>query len=599
MEVREIIEAAQTAKTWSAYRRAAQKLRSMPGPNSEELPQRVRAAFLGSFTLEPVADFAVVEAAAAGIRLETYVGGYGQFGQEILGLTGGLDEFAPDVTFLMVELDSLVGRVSGRLPRDSGRQAAEGILSLADTFAKRYKGVLVLNTLVEDTQWPLHITVDDATRAIREANHLLLQACVDNPRVQLCDLDALAAYFGRREAVSPELRHMARIPFSEGFLALLARKIVFHVRACRGMTRKCLVLDCDDTLWGGIIGEDGIAGISLGPDSPGREYLDFQRAVVELQQMGVILAINSKNNLDDVLQVLRSHPHMLLRTEHFASIQANWNDKATNMQQIAEDLNISLDTFVFVDDNPTERAMMRAMLPEVYTLELPTSPSLFGRTLREMGEFAKASVTAEDRMRGQLYVAQRQREELRRTAVSVEEFLRSLEMVVSIRAAGSADIKRVAQLTQRTNQFNLTNRRYDESEVAELLNRGDARVYTVNVRDRFGDNGLVSVAILTTRDESWHVDTFVMSCRVIGRQVEDVLVDRVLRDAVASGVDTVRGKYVRSSKNGLVADLWRRMQFEPIEVRDDYSEWQVDVTNRTFRDFEYVCLETEKVDTEA
>jgi FkbH-like protein len=596
MRVEEIVGSAQAAKTWLAYRRAAQALSEIQNGNALELPHRIRTAFLSSFTVEAVVDFTVVEAAAAGIRLETYVGGYGQFSQEILGASG-LDDFEPEIAILMVEFEALVNRVAGRLPADAGRRAAESIVSLADAFTKRFKGTLVMSTFVEGEHWPLQIVMDDTTRAIREANQLVMAANVDNPRVHICDLDALASYFGRREALSPELLHMARMPFSEDFLALLARKIVSHLRAHRGMTRKCLVLDCDNTLWGGIVGEDGIEGIALGPDSPGREYVDFQRAVLDLQQQGVILAINSKNNLDDVLHVLRSHPHMLLREDHFASIQANWNDKPSNMRLIAEELNIGLDSFVFVDDNPTERAMMRAMLPEIHTLELPLTPSLYGRVLRETGEFAKASLTDEDRMRGQVYAAQRKREELKRSTVSVEDFLQSLEMVVSIGLARPSDIKRIAQLIQRTNQFNLTNRRYSEANVADLLRQNSARVYVLNVKDRFGDNGMVGAAIVVIDGDVWRIDALVMSCRVIGRRVEDLLVDRVVMDAAANGAPAVHAEYVRSSKNGLVSEFWQRMRFEPIELRSDYSAWRIET--KAYESGEPGCVRLAQANDEA
>ncbi len=593
MDLKAILEETNGTGSWLVYRRVAERIRAQLDASGLDLPKRIRAAFVGSFTMEPLVDFTVVEAARVGLGLETYVAPYGQFNQEILAPGSGLSEFAPEITILMVEFDSVVGVDEIKSHGDAARQAVQQVVSLAEEFTKRHKGTLVVSTFVETGQWPLHILVDDTTKGIRESNQLLFRAFGDEPRVQISDVDSLAAYYGRREAFSPEMLHMARVPFSEGFLALLARKLVAHIKAERALVRKCLVLDCDNTLWGGVIGEDSLDGIALGPNWPGREYVDFQRAILELHQQGVILAINSKNNYDDVMQVLRTHPHMVLRENHFASIQANWEDKPSNMRRIVEEINIGMDSLMFVDDNPTERAMMRAMLPDVYTLELPPSPSLYGQALRETNEFAKASITEEDRMRGQAYADQRKREELRQTAATVEEFLQSLETVASLRMARTSDIKRVAQLTQRTNQFTLTNRRYSEADVASMLQDRRSRVYVLGVRDRFGDSGTVGAAIVVGEEETWRIESFVMSCRVIGRQVEDVLVNQILRDASRRGIRHVHAEYLRSAKNGLVADFWRRMHFENVGANEEGSQWNAEVAALPLRDPLHIRCEEE------
>jgi FkbH-like protein len=354
---------------------------------------------------------------------------------------------------------------------------------------------------------------------------------------------------------------MARIPFSEVFLDLLASRIVSHIVATQGLSRKCLVLDSDNTLWGGIIGEDGIDGIHIGPDCPGREYLDFQKAILELYEQGVILAINSKNNLDDVMQVLNVHPHMLLREKHFASIQVNWEPKPQNMERIARQINIGLDSLVFIDDNPAERQLMRQFMPQVETLEMPDNPAFYARALRETSFFARAYLTEEDKNRGQVYAAQRQRESLQQSCVTLEDFLKSLEMVVSIRSAGRKDIKRVAQLTQRTNQFNLTTRRYTEADITAMTQNPDWRIYVLGLKDKFGDNGTVGLAITEVKAGCWHLDTFLMSCRVIGRQAEDALVDRICHDAAEAGCVSISAEYIPTAKNNLAADFWDKMGF--------------------------------------
>jgi FkbH-like protein len=368
---------------------------------------------------------------------------------------------------------------------------------------------------------------------------------------------------------------MARIPFSETFLGMLARRVISHIIATLGLARKCLVLDCDNTLWGGIIGEDGLDGIQIGHDSPGREYLEFQKTILELYEQGVILAINSKNNYDDVMQVLNEHPQMLLREKHFASIAVNWEAKPQNMQKIAEQINIGLDTIVFIDDNPAERQMMRQLLPQVETIEMPADPSLFARTLRETGCFTRAYLTEEDKNRGQIYADQRQREQFQQSCATLDDFLKSLEMVVSIRPAGKDDIKRVAQLTQRTNQFNLTTRRYTEADIAAMAQNPNWRIYVLGLKDKFGDNGTVGLAQVEIQPKQWRVDTFLMSCRVIGRQVEDALVDRICRDAAKAGCISVSAEYIPTAKNNLVAGFWDKSSFKKLATDKNATRYEL------------------------
>jgi FkbH-like protein len=496
-------------------------------------------------------DFAIVEAAAHSIELQPYIAPYGQFNQELLNPQSELYRASPQITFLLIEAES-----------DAIDEQALRLGGLVDAFLKNSTGILVINTFPACPSWPLQVLPDQRRILIEKFNAGIIERYQSHPRIQIIDLDALVAYAGCQNAMSPQMMSMARIPFSETFLGMLARRIISHIIATLGLARKCLVLDCDNTLWGGIIGEDGLDGIQIGHDSPGREYLEFQKTILELYEQGVILAINSKNNPADVMQVLNEHPQMLLREKHFASIFVNWNPKPQNMQKIAEQINIGLDTIAFIDDDPAERQMMRQSLPQVETLEMPADPSLFARTLRETGFFARAYLTEEDKNRGQIYAAQRQRDQFQQSCATLEDFLESLEMVVSIHSARKDDIKRVAQLTQRTNQFNLTTRRYTEADIAAMAQNPNWRIYVLGLKDKFGDNGTVGLALVEIQPKQWRVDTFLMSCRVIGRQVEDALVDRICRDAAKAGCMTISAEYIPTAKNNLVAGFWDKMGFE-------------------------------------
>ena len=578
MNLFETIHKAEQSGTWLAYRKAARTISTAVAAKETLFSVDIKMAFLSTFTVEPLVDFFVVEGAAHKVAVEHYIGGYDQVEQEILNPESRLYSFSPQITVLLPGAEWIHG---------DSEQRISHLSMLVQSFKKNCKGVLVLCNLLAVPCWPFHITDDLQVVMVRRFNERLWQSFSDDPQVQVCDIDTLAAYYGYRESLSPQMEAMGKIPFSEPFLRVLAKKLFSHVRSAKGLFRKCIVLDCDNTLWGGIIGEDGMEGIHLGPDWPGREYVAFQSAVLELYNQGVILAINSKNNYDDVIKVIREHPHMVLRENHFAAIAVNWEDKASNMLKLAEEIGIGVDSFVFIDDNPVERAMMKQMLPQVCTVELPSNPSLYARTLRETNEFAVAYLTEDDRNRGRMYAEQRSRNELQKSSTTLEEFLRSLDMVVTICEAGSDDIKRVSQLTQRTNQFNATTRRYTETEIKAMLDDSAYRIYVLKLRDKFGDNGTVGVAIVKSTPEKCDIDTFLMSCRVIGRKAEDIFVQRILADAFNGSAKVVNAEYIPTKKNGLVAGFWDQMGFER-DTTVTGGKWQFHRSKFVPRTFEYI-----------
>ena len=582
-QLNDIICNARKTATWLAYRKAAGQIREFLKSGTAELQTSIKVAFLSSFTVDPLVDFTIVEAAACSIGLQTYIAPFGQISQEILNPASGLYHFTPDVTILAAEADSLA---------NNPIEAFETLVTLSKTFKEKGTGILVVCTFMAGPLWPLHILQTEHKIQLAKANQSLRECFAGDCRVQVCDLDSVAAYLGYANSISPEMSAMARIPFSEGFLVLLAKKLVAHLKAKAGIICKCLVLDCDNTLWGGIIGEDGINEIALGPDWPGREYVNFQKVILELYQQGVILGINSKNNEQDVMQVLREHPHMILKEEHFAAIIVNWDPKPQNMRKLAEQMNIGLDSLVFVDDNPAERQLMRQMQPQVEVLDLPDNPALFEKALRETSFFAKASLTEEDKKRGEIYAAQRKRMELQKSSVSFDDYLKSLEMICSIRLAEEKDVKRAAQLTQRTNQFNLTTCRYSEADIKAMMGNPNWRIYVLGLKDKFGDNGTVGLAIVEIQPKCWRVDTFLMSCRVIGRQVEDALVDRICRDAVKAGRASVSAEYVPTAKNNLVADFWDKMGFSRQSTEAHRIQYAKELTDYKSPRFAYLQIES-------
>jgi FkbH-like protein len=313
--------------------------------------------------------------------------------------------------------------------------------------------------------------------------------------------------------------------------------------------------------------------VKLGPDGLGRAFRDVQDLALAFHARGVLLAFCSKNNPEDVDAMLR-HPHMRIRGEHLAALRVNWQDKATNLREIAAELNIGLDSLVFVDDNPVERAHVRQALPAVLVPELPVDPALRPAFLAHLNDFASLVLTDEDASRGAYYAQERQRRTLQSSSQSLEEFLHTLALEVRVTVDEQAILGRLAQLAGRTNQFNLTTRRHPESEIARMMQQPGHRVYAVRAADRFGDNGIVGLLIVACDEGVWHVDTCLMSCRVIGRGIETALLARVAADATVAGVRNLRGEYVKSAKNALVADFYPRHGFALVgEPGEGHQVW--------------------------
>jgi FkbH-like protein len=374
----------------------------------------------------------------------------------------------------------------------------------------------------------------------------------DVPATRLLDLDESLLELGRQRFFDLRLWYSARFPFASPGARELARRAMAIGAAVKLPKAKAIVLDADNTLWGGIIGEDGIDGIALGPDYPGNVYVAFQRRLLDFQQRGLVLAICSKNNPDDLMQVLREHPHQLLREEHFAAIRVNWEPKPGNLRSLAAELNFGLESFVFVDDSDHECHAVRSELPQVEVVRTPARVLDLPTCLDRIARLEVLQITDEDRGKTRLYAEQRRRRDLAVQSTDVASYLASLDMRMRVRFDDASALARLAQLTQKTNQFNLTTRRYSEADVRGFIDADDWLVAHFSLADVFGDNGIVGLALLRTgADASAELDTFLMSCRVIGRGAESAFLDAILRRLRARGVRSVNARYLPTAKNKL------------------------------------------------
>jgi FkbH-like protein len=339
-----------------------------------------------------------------------------------------------------------------------------------------------------------------------------------------------------------------------------------------------LILDLDNTVWGGVIGDDGVEGIKLAQgDAQGEAHLEVQRLALNLRKRGILLAVSSKNTDEVARRPFEEHPEMLLKLDHIAVFQANWNDKATNIQAIAEELSLGLDAMVFLDDNPAERGLVRKLLPQVAVPELPEEPVLYARTLAAGGYFEVIAVSGEDFKRANLYQDNAKRAELQKQVGGVDAYLASLGMTIVFQPFNAAGRARIVQLVNKSNQYNLTTRRYTDPEVAEA--EGDPSVFTLQVRltDMFGDNGMISVVICRPGAAGdWQIDTWLMSCRVLGRKVEHMVLHEILRHARAAGIRKLSGIYIPTDRNKLVVDHYAKLGFTKVgEEGSGTTQWEL------------------------
>ena len=517
-------------------------------------------------------DFLVDALAATGLRhgliIDSYQTDYGQTAQAMLDPASELFAFKPD--FVLLAFDPLaLGLAQPRLDEGGGEEAVTAALdyvaSLRDA-AHRNGGVGVILQTLPMPQERLFGSFDASQRGtvswmVREFNARLARDCV-SPGDLLFDLAALAETIGLRNWHDAGRWHEGKLPFALDAVPLCADHLCRLLAATRGLSRKCLVLDLDNTLWGGVIGDDGVEGIALGQGTgTGEAFLAIQTYAKHLRTRGIILAICSKNDEANARIPFQSHEEMVLEESDIAIFVANWTDKASNLKHIAETLNIGTDALVFLDDNPAERERVRQELPEVAVPEVGADPALYPTILIEAGYFEAVAFGDEDRKRADMYQANAERTSALQKIGNMDEYLQSLGMECSLRPFDALGRSRIAQLVNKSNQFNLTTRRYTEAEVAQF--EADPHMFTLQVRltDRFGDNGMISVVIFDKGADEWVCDTWLMSCRVLGRRVEEAVLAHVAEAAQEAGAKRLIGEWLPTAKNGLVEKHFEKLGF--------------------------------------
>ena len=546
-----------------------------------------RLGIISNATSHFIVPALVASAARHGIALECCETDFDQGVQEALSAASAINRAQPDAVLLALDYRALplrpcLGDVAAA--QETIAAALAHLALIRDGISRNGKAICIVQTIARPSETlfgNVDLAVPGTMRGLVDGVNRGISESISGSGDVLFDVAALAETVGLANWHDPTLWNLAKLPFSDAFLPLYADHVGRIVGALRGKSRRCLILDLDNTVWGGVIGDDGLEGIVIGQGDPtGEAHLSVQQTALALRERGIVLAVSSKNNDETARIPFQKHPDMLLRESHIAVFQANWNDKATNIKAIADALSLSLDSMVLLDDNSAERALVRQLLPQVAVPELPSDPALFARTLLASGYFEAIAFSAEDRKRSEFYEDNARRVALREQAGDLAIYLASLEMVMTVQPFDELGRHRIVQLINKSNQFNLTTRRYTEREIEEVERDPDCFTLQARLSDRLGDNGMISVVICRRNGRDWNVDTWLMSCRVLGRRVEEAILQELLKQARQRGLDRIIGTYRPTARNKLVEDHYAKLAFTLVERREDGTTvWQLPVAD--------------------
>jgi len=556
--------------------------------NHSDQLESISIAFLTSYTAEVLNPYISVELSKYGYYADNYFAPFNQFEQEVLNQKSNLYLKNPEVVILHNMIEDMYPDMNSNFSKynDSEielitQQLLDRYKAILETLRKQTKAsIIVINfSLLNSTEdSSLYSTIHQRKdQFIQQVNKELL--VLSNGISDCFNLDYMGVVLklGVQKWIDRKLYLMARIPFSVEAQIEFGKRISSAIFSIKNQSCKCLVLDLDNTLWGGVIGEGGISAIQIGESYPGNVFKDFQRNILNLKNQGIMLAIASKNNYEDAIKVLKQHPDCLLKESDFAAIEINWNDKSTNIQRIAKKLNIGLDSLVFFDDNPTERQWVSSTLPSVKVIDVPKSPMMFSNALNDCNYFNFLTTTIEDKRRTEMIQQNQKREDLSANMKNLDNFLMSLDITVNIGFASKDTVERISQLTNKTNQFNLTTKRYTVTDINNFIDLGNHVLY-ISVDDCFGSYGISGVAILSKYDKSsWEIDTFLLSCRIIGKKIESVFISEIIDIIKDKGAKKLIGRYLPTKKNILTASFYKNHNFLSSDKKENI--WEYDLQN--------------------
>ena len=538
----------------------------------------IKIAFLRNYTVEKIIPYLEFLLLKEGFLPKFYFSDYDNIFQDILNNKSDYYKFCPDLTVIALSTSFISEKLTysfvNTLELDLESEIKH-ILSqtndIISTLSKKKVGPVLIHNF-ETPKFPALGILDYQSKKFqvncyRNLNLELADISEKYKDTYIVDIDFLQRLLGTEEVNDRRYWHIEKNPYSHKFLQHLAQEYLKFSKALKGKIKKCLILDFDNTLFGGIIGEDGINGIKIGDTYPGSAFTNFQKSILNLYNRGIILGICTKNNKEDVLEVLNNHKDMILRSKHFSIIKANWNDKATNIKNISEELNIGLDSLVFIDDSPFEINLVQSQLPQVQAIQLPKDPSSYSDFIEEIGVFDSLSYSAEDKNRTKMYKADVKRKRIKTNFSNLDDYLTSLKMRIEINKNDLLLVPRISQLCQRTNQFNLTTKRYTEEEINSCIKDKNTDVFSISLKDKFGDMGVIGVSIIKYEKKNAVIDTFLISCRSLGRGVENAFLYCCLDEIKKRGCKIVTSYYYKTKKNNQVENFYNTRGFKLIDKK--------------------------------
>lgn len=522
--------------------------------------------------------------------------GFNQYSQQIFNPESELYSKSPEIVFISIDLNNYFANnfdLKNNPPiTDNVSNQIEQVFQSFEIISEKLKNstIFIDNFYLDSTFnfGTLEYNFFYLEELISKLNSKLIEIQQRHHNVKIIDINALINKYGQKELFDYRLLYLAKFKWNKKGIDKLSDLYISHIKSYLGIRKKCVVVDLDNTLWGGIIGQDGIENIKLSNDGIGKAFYDFQSYLLKLYNQGILLAICSKNSENVVNEVFEKHPYMILKPEHFAVKKINWNNKVENIIEIAKELNIGLDSLVFLDDSKFERELIKQQLPQVEVPDLPDDPSLYTIFISELDYFNFHKLTDDDFKRNESYRLNFERKKEEKSFSNIKDYLRSLNMKVEIRKIDDFTFPRIVQLIQKTNQFNTTTKRYTESDIMQMRNSDEWEIYSFSVSDKFGDNGIVGVFILKFYDESsqLNIDSFIMSCRVIGREIENAVLYFIVNTAKEKNIKRLTADIIPTPKNEPCRNVYKNYGFE--EVKE--NSWALDITKKDFELPDYFQL---------
>lgn len=534
---------------------------------------KIRVALLGDTATQLLVTAIKGEAVDRGYSLYFYEGEYNQVERQVMDPTSEFYQFDAEISIIFQSTHKL-GEYHSSLPVTKQEQLAEErlsfIASLCESLSFANKKLIYFNyPEIEDTVFGSYANKVESSFSyqVRKLNFELMNLSRQYPNLFICDIAGLQNMLGRQFMFAPNVYMTTEMVLSVNAIPYVASRVVDIIAAIKGQFKKCLILDLDNTVWGGVIGDDGLEGIELGHGlGIGKAFTEFQMWVKKLKQRGIIICVASKNNEETAKEPFEKHPDMVLKLDDIAVFQANWETKVDNIRTIQGILNIGFDSMVFLDDNPFERNMVRENIPGITVPELPEDPAMYLEYLYSLNLFETASYSNADKDRTKQYQVEAKRVSLSKTFTNEADFLKSLDMVSTVSGFTKFNTPRVAQLSQRSNQFNLRTIRYTEGDIVAIADNPDCIDLSFTLEDKFGDNGLIAVIIMKKQDvETVFVDTWFMSCRVLKRGMENFTLNTMVERAKAMGYKRIVGEYIPTPKNKMVESHYPNLGFIPLD----------------------------------